>query len=214
MPIEASAEPIAADLRMSCVIGAQIRARDPLLVVGTVAAAALCFPRWGLAAALVVAAATLSVGVGRRVSAPLSIAAVSAAAAGFVHFAVAPEHFAEWWGFGTFFVLCGEVQLGWALLVRRVPRDWVLAIGLTGSLFLVFLWAVSRTSGLPLGPDPGVPEAVGTPDVLAVGFELVSAASCALALTPRRALALPRALVLCLLAVTSLAVAWALLSIN
>jgi len=43
-----------------------------------------------------------------------------AAAAGFVHFAVAPEHFAEWWGFGTFFVLCGEVQLGWALLARRV----------------------------------------------------------------------------------------------
>jgi hypothetical protein len=199
---------------MDGVVGAQIRVGDSLLLVGTLVAAALCFSRWGLAAALLVAAATLSVGVSRQVSAPMSIAAASAAAAGFVHFAVAPEHFAEWCGFGTFFVLCGEVQLGWALLVRRVPRSWVLAIGLAGSLFLVFLWAVSRTFGLPLGPDPGVPEAVGTPDVLAVAFELVTAASCALALRPRQALAVPRALVLCLLAVTSLAVAWALLSIS
>jgi hypothetical protein len=131
-----------------------------------------------------------------------------------VHFAVAPEHFAEWWGFGTFFVLCGEVQLGWALLVRSIPRNWTFVIGLAGSLSLVLLWAVSRTTGLPLGPDPGVPEAVGTPDVLAVACELVTAASCALALTPRRALALPRALVLCLLTLASLAVAWALLSIG
>jgi hypothetical protein len=199
---------------MDGVVGAQIRVGDSLLLVGTLVAAALCFSRWGLAAALLVAAATLSVGVSRQVSAPMSIAAASAAAAGFVHFAIAPEHFAEWCGFGTFFVLCGEVQLGWALLVRRVPRSWVLAIGLAGSLFLVFLWAVSRTFGLPLGPDPGVPEAVGTPDVLAVAFELVTAASCALALRPRQALAVPRALVPCLLAVTSLAVAWALLSIS
>lgn len=195
-------------------IGAQIRLRDPLLLLGLVAAAVLCFPRWGLAAALVVAAATLSVGVSRRrVPASLSIAATSAAAAGFVHLAVAPEHFGEWWGFGTFFVLCGEVQLGWALLVRRVPRNCVFAIGLVGSMSLVLLWAVSRTSGLPFGPDPAVPEAVGTPDVLAVAFEVVTAASCALALTRRRALALPRALVLCLVAFISLAVVWALLSI-
>ena len=111
-----------------------------------------------------------------------------------------------------FFVLCGEVQLGWALLARRVPRNWILAVGLAGSLFLVFLWVVSRTSGLPVGPDPGVPEEVGTPDVLAVAFELVTAALCALALMRRQALPPPRALVLCLLAATSLAVAWALLS--
>lgn len=125
----AFAEPNAAGLRITCVIGARIRPSDLLLFGGTVAAAALCFPRWGLAAALVVAVATLSVGVGRRMSAVASVAAASTAAAGFVHFAVAPEHFAEWWGFGTFFVLCGEVQLGWALVARRVPRDWVLRSG-------------------------------------------------------------------------------------
>lgn len=209
----AFAEPNAAGLRITCVIGARIRPSDLLLFGGTVAAAALCFPRWGLAAALVVAVATLSVGVGRRMSAVASVAAASTAAAGFVHFAVAPEHFAEWWGFGTFFVLCGEVQLGWALVARRVPRDWVFAVGLAGNLSLVLLWVVSRTSGLPFGPDPGVPEAVGTPDALAVALELVSAASCALALSPRYARALPRTLGLCLLAITSLAVMWALLSI-
>ena len=199
---------------MSRVTGAQIRSWEPLLLAGALAAAALCFPRWGVAAALLVATVTLGVGLSRRVSSSTSIAAASAAAAGFVHFAVAPEHFAEWWGFGTFFVLCGEVQLGWALLVRRVPRNWMLIIGLAGSLFVVFLWTVSRTWGLPLGPDSGVPEAVGTPDVLAVVFELVTAASCVLALTPSRVLALPRALVLCLVAFISLAVVWALLSIT
>jgi hypothetical protein len=167
----------------------------------------------GLVAPLAVAAATLAVGVGRRLPAALSVAAASAAAAGFVHFAVAPEHFGEWWGFGTFFVLCGEVQLGWALLVRRTPGKAVLSVGVAGSLLLVGLWAVSRTSGLPLGPEPGVPEAVGTADVLAVALELVTAASCAWALTRRRATPLPRPLVLGALAVIALAAGSALLSI-
>jgi hypothetical protein len=188
--------------------------QDTLLVVGVLAAAVLTFPRWGLGAPLVVAAVTLAMGVSRRLYAPLSIAAASAAAAGFVHLAVAPEHFAEWWGFGLFFVLCGEVQLGWALLARRAPGKAALSVGLAGSLLLVVLWALSRTSGLPFGPEPGVPEAVGTPDVLAVALELVTAASCAWALTQQRAsTAIARPLVVCALALTAAAAGWALLSI-
>ena len=89
-----------------------------LAALGTLVAAALAFHASGLAAPLVVAAATLALGASRRLPDSLSLAAASAAAAAFVHFAVAPEHFAEWWGFGTFFVLCGEAQLGWALLLR------------------------------------------------------------------------------------------------
>ena len=50
---------------------------------------------------------------------PLTIASAAAAGSALVHFAVAPEHFAEWWGFGLFFVICAEVQLGWALLLGR-----------------------------------------------------------------------------------------------
>lgn len=200
---------------MLVVIAARSQPRhDVLLVVGAVTAAALTFPRWGLTAPLVVAAATLAVGTSRRLSPAVSLAAASAAAAGFVHFAVAPEHFAEWWGFGTFFVLCGEAQLGWALLVRRAPGKVVLSIGLAGSLLLVGLWAVSRTSGLPLGPEPGVPEAVGTPDVLAVALELVTAASCGWALTQRRAWIFARPASVGALGLTAAAAGWALLSID
>jgi hypothetical protein len=199
---------------MPRVIASQTTPRhEALLLAGGLVAAALTFQASSLAAPLVVAAATLALGASRRLPGSLSLAAASAAAAGFVHFAVAPEHFAEWWGFGTFFVLCGEVQLGWALLVRRRPGKAVLSTGLVGSLLLVALWAVSRTSGLPLGPDPGVPEAVGTPDVVAIALELVTAVSCAWALSGRRA-RFARPLALGALALTAAAASFALLSIS
>ncbi len=162
--------------------------QESLLLIGAVGAAAITFRHWGIATPLVVSGVTLAFGAGRRGS--LSLAAMSAAAAGFVHFAVAPEHFAEWWGFGTFFVLCGEAQLGWALLVRRAPGRPALAVGSVGSLLLIALWAASRTSGLPFGPDPGVREAVGTTDLLAIALEIFTAASCAWALAARRPTAL------------------------
>ena len=113
---------------------------------------------------------------------PLAIASAATAGSALVHFAVAPEHFAEWWGFGLFFVLCAEVQLGWALLLGRIRGPRMLAVGLAGSLLLVALWALSRTTGLPFGPEPGVPEEVGVPDVVSVALELLTAAACAWAL--------------------------------
>jgi len=186
-----------------------------VLLAGVAAAAVLSFPRWGLGAAVVVAAATLAMGVGRRLPAAVSVAGASAAAAGFVHFAVAPQHFAEWWGFGAFFVVCGEVQLGWALLVRRVPGRLVLSVGLAGSLLLVVVWAVSRTSGLPLGPEPLIPEAVGRPDLLAVALELVTAGCCAWGLRRHHATTpFARPVVFCVLVVVATAAGWALVSIS
>src|SRR3954449_6869184 len=112
----------------------------------------------------------------------VTVAAVATAAAAMIHFAVAPEHFQEWWGFGTFFVVCGEVQLGWALSLRARPGATSLAIGLGGSVLLVALWLRSRSVALPVGPEAGVPESVGTADVIAVLLEVVTAAGCAWAL--------------------------------
>ena len=189
-------------------------ANETLLLIGAVGAAAITFRPWGVVAPLLVAAVTVAVGVGRRLPFALSLAAASAAAAGFVHFAVAPEHFAEWWGFGTFFVLCGEVQLGWAFLVRRSGGKLSLSVGLAGSLLLIALWAVSRTTGLPLGPQPGVPEPVGTADVLAIALEAVTAGACLLALTQRRASRFPWPVAACALALTAAAAAFALLSLH
>lgn len=117
-----------------------------------------------------------------QIASPLLVAAAAAAGSGLIHLAVAPEHFKEWWGFGTFFVLCAEAQLAWALLVPSRPARKLLVFGAAASLALVALWAVSRTSGLPFGPEPGTAEEVGTPDLISVALELLTAAGCAWAL--------------------------------
>jgi hypothetical protein len=191
------------------------RRTEAVLLLGAFAAAALSFPRWGLLPVLAAALVAGAIGLRRDLPLPLSVAAAAAAGAALVHFAVAPEHFREWWGFGTFFVLCGEAQLGWAFLARRRPGPLALSTGLAGSLLLVALWLVSRTVGLPLGPEPGVPEAAGTADVVAVSLELVTALACGRMLVAgpgRFARALP------VRAATGLAAAgltaWALLSLS
>ena len=155
---------------------------DAALLVAGIGAGLLSFQAWRPGVAVV--AALLVALIGLRRGMPLTLAIASAAAAGsaLVHFAVAPEHFGEWRGFGLFFVLCAEVQLGWALLLGRTHGPRMLSLGLTGSLLLVGLWVLSRTSGLPFGPDPGVAEEVGIPDLVSVALELLTASACAWAL--------------------------------
>src|SRR3954468_6111954 len=144
------------------------RRSEGVLAIAALAAALLAFQAWrpltGIAAAVLIAL----VGLRRGLPAPLALASAAATGSALVHFAVAPEHFAEWWGFGLFFVLCAEVQLGWALLLRRGPGNRMLAIGLVGSFFLVAVWTMSRTAGLPFGPEPGVPEELGVADLASV----------------------------------------------
>ncbi len=98
----------------------------------------------------------------------VAVAAVASAAAAGIHFAVAPEHFHEWWGFGAFFVVSGTAQLAWAVFPSKA---W---IGIGGNALFIVLWAVSRTHGLPFGPDPNTPEAVGPVDLVSIGLELTA----------------------------------------
>jgi len=189
---------------------------EPLLLLGALGAAVLTFQSWGTAAAVVAAIMAGLVGVRRGLSLPVALAAATAAGGALVHFAVSPEHFGEWWGFGLFFVLCGEVQLGWALLLGRNCGRRMLTVGIAGSLFLIAVWVMSRSTGLPFGPKPGVPEAVAIPDIVSVVLELVTAGGCAWALlapqrrcaglgTPVRALGLAGAVAL---------TAWALVAVG
>ncbi len=166
------------------------RRAEAALLLGALGAAFLSFQAWGPVAAVAAAVVAGLVGMHSGLPLPLALAAATAAGAALVHFAVSPEHFGEWWGFGLFFVLCGEVQLGWALLLGRHRGRRMLTVGIAGSLFLVAVWAMSRTAGLPFGPEPGAPEAVGIPDVVSVMLELVTAGACAWALlAPQRRLA-------------------------
>src|SRR5579884_128898 len=75
-----------------------------------------------------------------------------------IHFSVAPVHFQEYLLFGVFFAVLGclQVALAGALLVAPTPR--VLAFGAGLSLGVVALWAASRTTGLPIGPEAWRPE--------------------------------------------------------
>ena len=95
------------------------------------------------------------------------------AAAGTVHLTVAADHFAEYFLFGLFFVVVGVAQIGCAALIAINGLSRRLLILATGNALVVVLWIVSRTTGLPIGPSAGVPEAVGFADVATTVFELV-----------------------------------------
>ena len=108
----------------------------------------------------------------------LIAAALCTAGAAVIHFAVTQSHFDEWWGFGVFFFVAGWVQLLWAAVAVRVYSRALVAVGLVGNATVVVLWLVTRTVGLPFGPEPGSAEALGWSDGIASGFELVAALCC------------------------------------
>jgi hypothetical protein len=101
----------------------------------------------------------------------LVVAAAASAGAAAIHFAVISEHFDEYWLFGLFFLGSGVAQLLWATAVIFRPERAVVVIGALGNAAIIVLWVVSRTSGLPLGPDSGTAEAVGIADVAATALE-------------------------------------------
>jgi hypothetical protein len=127
-------------------------------------------------------------------SVPLLVVALCSAGAAAIHFAVANEHFDEWWLFGVFFVGSGIAQLVWAVLALVRPVSWILLAGALGNAAIVALWVVTRTSGLPFGPEPGAAEAVGVADVAASVLEgLIVLGSLAVLAEPTRHTARRRA---------------------
>jgi len=121
-----------------------------------------------------------------RTAVPVCVALASALA-GLIHLAVVPEHLEEWWVYGTFFVVTGVFQLGYAVAVLRRPTPLVALTGIITNLGIVLLWLLSRTTGLPVGPPADRAshegahlaeggsniEAVGPLDLVASGAELV-----------------------------------------
>jgi hypothetical protein len=94
--------------------------------------------------------------------------------AGLVHLAVVREHFDESALFGVFFLVTGTLQIGWAMVALardRMPLPRLVAVAEVG---VILLWGVSRTVGLPVGPEVWTPEAAGRADVLCVALELVT----------------------------------------
>jgi hypothetical protein len=114
--------------------------------------------------------------------------AVASIAAGVIHALVVPEHLEEWWLFGTFFVVCAVFQLAWGVAWSDSPSRGLAAAAIVGNGAMVAVWAASRTTGLPVGPEPWMAESIGSLDLLATGLELfiVVAAAHALRVTAAR----------------------------
>ena len=105
----------------------------------------------------------------------LRVAALLTAGAAAIHFAVIPDHIQEFWLFGLLFALVASLQLVWAILVLARPSRSLLLAGLFGSVAVAGVWALSRTAGVPVGPEAGRPEAVAFIDALSTAFELLTA---------------------------------------
>src|ERR687893_213019 len=85
------------------------------------------------------------------------LAALLAGAAG-THFAMAPAHADEWLAEGIAFAATGWAQVVLAVAVVVRPSRRVLGLGIVVNLLVLAAYLVSRTAGLPVGPEAGESE--------------------------------------------------------
>src|SRR3954468_703 len=97
-----------------------------------------------------------------------------------IHTAVIAPHFAEWWAEGAFFLALSVLEGALAAALLLAPSRTVSQAAVLASLATIAVWAWSRTTGLPIGPEAGYPEAVGRADTIATLLEALTA----LALVP------------------------------
>ncbi|MEU4686422.1 hypothetical protein [Streptomyces xinghaiensis] len=136
------------------------------------------------------------------------LAAFASLGAAAIHFASAPDHYAEWWAAGVFFYAVGAFQAGWALAALRARGTAALLLGLAAHAAVIATWVVSRTAGMPIGPGAGMPEDITRAGITATAFEAVVCLAL-LALLRRRS---PRGFVSSLRAVVLAGVAGALVT--
>jgi hypothetical protein len=104
--------------------------------------------------------------------------------AGLIHLAVVSEHVSEWWLYGVFFLVLGVAQIGWAVLAMTSDRPPDPRLVAAVNAAIIGLWLATRTTGLPVGPEPWEAEAVGTADLVCSALEAVVVVL--LVLAPRR----------------------------
>ena len=94
--------------------------------------------------------------------------------AALIHLWVTPEHFGEWWGYGSFMLASFVAQAIYAAALLVWPR-WrlLLQAGVSGNLAIIGMWVVSRTVGTPLGPMGGEVEGIGALDLICTASEVV-----------------------------------------
>lgn len=103
---------------------------------------------------------------------PMLALALLSVASGAIHASVSGEHFQEAFIFGAFFLVASTAQVAWAVLFLHRPNTTLLVGGAAGNAAIIALWTFTRTTGLPIGPEPWHPETIGGLDVVSTLCEL------------------------------------------
>jgi hypothetical protein len=125
--------------------------------------------------------------VARPTRAPaVAVAVACLLGADAIHTAVIAEHFTEWWAEGAFFVALSVVEGGLAAALLLGPARPTCQAAVLASVGTIAVWAWSRTTGLPIGPEAGYPEPVGRADVVATLLEAITALALVPVILPNR----------------------------
>jgi hypothetical protein len=114
-------------------------------------------------------------GASPRVSDGIFVICALSWAAGLIHVGAAISHLQEHVLYAVFFEVLASLQFVWGIAVYRSAARRLLSAGAVVNLLVVALWIVSRTSGLPVGPQPWHPEAAGALDVICSADEALLA---------------------------------------
>ncbi len=104
--------------------------------------------------------------------------AIISVAAAVIHFAVAGEHFQEYWLFGVFMLVVAWLQLTWAVAMVARPAKWQLWAGAIVNAGIVVIYILTRTVGDMVGPTPHDVEPFGFGDGLCTVLEAIIVAGC------------------------------------
>ncbi|MEX1218011.1 MAG: hypothetical protein WEA11_05775 [Acidimicrobiales bacterium] len=92
---------------------------------------------------------------------------------GAIHIGYAPHHLTEDWAHGWFFLVVAAYQCLFALLIVARPRRWVWASAVAVNLLVIITWLITRTVGLPVGPEALRSESLSAPDIVCAAIEAV-----------------------------------------
>ncbi|MGH2858123.1 MAG: hypothetical protein ACRDMJ_11645 [Solirubrobacteraceae bacterium] len=113
--------------------------------------------------------------VARSRSNELLLACALAWGTSLIHLQAAADHLDESLLYAVLFIGVAAAQIAWGIVLYRRPGSRTLLAGAIGSLAVAGVWLLSRTVGLPVGPDATGPESAGFLDVLATVNEIVLA---------------------------------------
>jgi hypothetical protein len=95
---------------------------------------------------------------------------------GALHAKALADHASHYWLFGVFFGILTCWQTGWGARAYRARLSRrALVTGAWVNVWVVLVWLISRTVGMPIGPWSGEAEAIGVIDAMASIDELAIA---------------------------------------